>query len=201
MKKGAVVWLCGLAGSGKSTLARALREKLCAKFDNVIYLDGDELRELLGSFAYDKNGRVQVALSYARLAKFLSKQGQIVIVSTISLFREVYEFNRANLQNYFEIFIECDFDELKRRDQKGLYTGALSALARLEKNGANANVNAANADKSNVANMPNVVGVDIPYDTPNPHFTLNNTALNGLESKAQSIFTAFMNFYNQPHTL
>ena len=202
MKKGAVVWLCGLAGSGKSTLARALREKLCAKFDNVIYLDGDELRELLGSFAYDKNGRVQVALSYARLAKFLSKQGQIVIVSTISLFREVYEFNRANLQNYFEIFIECDFDELKRRDQKGLYTGALSALARLEKNGANANAdNAANVGKSNVANMPNVVGVDIPYDTPSPHFMLNNTALNGLESKAESIFEAFMKFYGTNATL
>ena len=43
MKKGAVIWLCGLAGSGKSTLARALNERLRAKFDNVIYLDGDEL--------------------------------------------------------------------------------------------------------------------------------------------------------------
>lgn len=30
-----------------------------------------------------------------------------------------------NLTEQFEIFVECEFDELKRRDKKGLYTGAL----------------------------------------------------------------------------
>lgn len=173
MKKGAVIWLCGLAGSGKSTLATTLSELLRAKFDNVIYLDGDEIRELLGNFSYDKKGRVQVALWYSRLAKFLSKQGQIVIVSTISLFNEVYEFNRKNLQNYYEIFVECDFDELKKRDKKELYTKALRG------------------------EIKNVVGVDIKFDTPQPHFTINNTALNELESKAKRIFEAFMKFYKR----
>ncbi len=173
MKKGCVVWLCGLAGSGKSTLAKALSELLRAKFDNVIYLDGDELRELLGNFSYDKKGRVQVALWYSRLAKFLSKQGQIVIVSTISLFNEVYEFNRKNLQNYYEIFVECDFDELKKRDQKGLYTRALSGLEK------------------------NVVGVDIAYDTPKPHFIIDNSKANELYKKSELIFAKFMNFYSK----
>ena len=109
MKKGAVIWLCGLAGSGKSTLAMALNERLRAKFDNVIYLDGDESREIFGHFSYDKNGRIDMAIKRSKLANFLSKQGQIVIVSTISLFNEVYEFNRATLQNYFEVFVECEF--------------------------------------------------------------------------------------------
>lgn len=30
-----------------------------------------------------------------------------------------------NLTEQFEIFVECEFDELKRRDKKELYTGAL----------------------------------------------------------------------------
>ena len=62
---------------------------------------------------------------WLEVANFLSKQGQIVVVSMILLFNEVYEFNRANCVNYFEIFVECEFDELKRCDKKGLYTGAL----------------------------------------------------------------------------
>lgn len=170
MKKGAVIWLCGLAGSGKSTLAMALNERLRAKFDNVIYLDGDESREIFGHFSYDKNGRIDMAIKRSKLANFLSKQGQIVIVSTISLFNEVYEFNRATLQNYFEVFVECEFDELKRRDQKGLYTKALSG------------------------EITNVVGVDIAYDTPSPNFTINNTKTIDLDKKSALILSEFEKF-------
>lgn len=170
MKKGAVIWLCGLAGSGKSTLAMALNERLRAKFDNVIYLDGDESREIFGHFSYDKNGRIDMAIKRSKLANFLSKQGQIVIVSTISLFNEVYEFNRANLQNYFEVFVECEFDELKRRDQKGLYTKALSGK------------------------IANVVGVDIAYDAPSPNFTINNTKTIDLDKKSALILSEFEKF-------
>lgn len=170
MKKGAVIWLCGLAGSGKSTLAMALNERLRAKFDNVIYLDGDESREIFGHFSYDKNGRIDMAIKRSKLANFLSKQGQIVIVSTISLFNEVYEFNRATLQNYFEVFVECEFDELKRRDQKGLYTKALSGK------------------------IANVVGVDIAYDAPCPNFTINNTKTIDLDKKSALILSEFEKF-------
>lgn len=170
MKKGAVIWLCGLAGSGKSTLAMALNERLRAKFDNVIYLDGDESREIFGHFSYDKNGRIDMAIKRSKLANFLSKQGQIVIVSTISLFNEVYEFNRATLQNYFEVFVECEFDELKRRDQKGLYTKALSGK------------------------IANVVGVDITYDAPRPNFTINNTKTIDLDKKSALILSEFEKF-------
>lgn len=173
MKKGAVIWLCGLAGSGKSTLARALNERLRAKFDNVIYLDGDESREIFGHFSYEKQGRIDMAIKRSKLANFLSKQGQIVIVSTISLFNEVYEFNRANLQNYFEVFVECEFGELKRRDQKGLYTKALSG------------------------EIANVVGVDIAYDVPCPNLVLENSKAVDLEQKAQVLCGEFLNFYKK----
>ncbi len=173
MKKGAVIWLCGLAGSGKSTLARALNERLRAKFDNVIYLDGDELREILEHFSYEKQGRIDMAIKRSKLANFLSKQGQIVIVSTISLFNEVYEFNRANLQNYFEVFVECEFEELKRRDQKGLYTKALSG------------------------EIANVVGVDIAYDAPRPNLVLENSKAVDLKQKAQVLCDKFLKFYTK----
>lgn len=175
MKKGAVIWLCGLAGSGKSTLARALNELLRAKFDNVIYLDGDELREILEHFSYEKQGRIDMAIKRSKLANFLSKQGQIVIVSTISLFNEVYEFNRANLQNYFEVFVKCEFGELKRRDQKGLYTKALSG------------------------EIANVVGVDIAYDMPRPNLVLENSKAVDLEQKAQVLCDEFLKFYDKSH--
>ena len=46
--KGLVIWVCGLAGSGKSTIGFSLYEALKEKNPNIVYLDGDELRDLLG---------------------------------------------------------------------------------------------------------------------------------------------------------
>ena len=169
MKKGSVIWLCGLAGSGKSTLAQALSQSLQTQLDNVVHLDGDEMRELFGHFDYDKNGRIQMALKRAILSRILAKQGKIVIVSTISLFKEVYEFNRANLPNYFEVFVDCNLEELHRRDQKQLYTSG-----------------------------HNVVGKDIAFDTPHPHFVIPNHERQNLEEKTQNLLTAFLNFYENP---
>lgn len=173
MKKGATIWICGLAGSGKSSLALALTQLLRERFDNIIYLDGDELREIFGHFSYDKNGRIDMAIKRAKMANFLSKQGQIVIVSTISLFSEVYAWNRANLQNYFEIFVKCEFDELKRRDQKGLYTKALRG------------------------EIKNVVGVDIDYDVPQPNLAIENSEAKDLDKKARFLCDEFLKFYTK----
>lgn len=48
---------------------------LKAKIPNVVYIDGDELRELFGATSYDKNGRIDMVLKRAKLAHILSSQG------------------------------------------------------------------------------------------------------------------------------
>lgn len=167
--EGGVIWLTGLAGSGKSYIAEALCKKLREKHHNIVYLDGDELRDLLGHYGYDKKGRVEVSMKRSKFAHFLSSQGMLVVVSTISMWNEIYEYNRKTLKNYFEIYIKCDFEELKKRDKKGLYSGALSG------------------------NIPDVVGVDIKYDEPKADFVLDNSKLDLLDEKVDSILKA-LNF-------
>lgn len=159
LNQGGVIWLTGLAGSGKSYIAQALYEKLRENFKNTIHLDGDEFRELLGHFGYEKEERIKVSLKKAQFAHFLGSQGMIVIVSAISMFKECYEYNRKNLKNFFEIYVECDFEELLRRDKKGLYSGALNKK------------------------IQNVVGVDIKYDEPKPDLTIDNTHFGALDEK------------------
>ena len=63
-------------------------------------------------------------------------QGSTVIVSVIGLFKELHEFNRLNIENYIEVFLDVPIDELKRRDPKGLYSryyqGAVKNVAGLD---------------------------------------------------------------------
>ncbi|MBZ7939194.1 adenylyl-sulfate kinase [Campylobacter sp. W0014] len=163
LKNGGVIWLTGLAGSGKSYIAEELCRKLKEKLNNIIYLDGDELRDLLGHYGYEKEGRIEVSLKRSNFAHFLSSQGMIVIVSTISMWDEIYTYNRKRFKNYFEIYIKCDFEELKKRDKKGLYSGALKG------------------------DIKNVVGVDIDFDEPHPDLIVDNSKLDNLEKKVAII--------------
>ena len=144
---GRVVWITGLSGSGKSTLATEVVGQLRALRNDVIRLDGDELREVFAAESinlqrHDRNGRLMLAMQYASLCRLLSMQGFTVVIATISMFREVYAWNRANVPGYFEVYLKVPIEELRRRDPKGIYR------------------------RFDAGDLLNVAGLDLPVDEP-----------------------------------
>lgn len=120
-----VFWITGLSGAGKSTLCRKLVEHLREKKRTVVMLDGDELREVMGAIhSHTQEERKELAMRYARLCKMIASQGVDVAIATISLFREVHEWNRANIPGYVEIYLDVPKEELIRRDPKQIYARA-----------------------------------------------------------------------------
>ena len=55
------------------------------------------------------------------MCKLLSSQGLTVVIATISMFEEVYVWNRKNLLNYFEVYLKVPIEELRHRDPKLIY--------------------------------------------------------------------------------
>jgi len=51
----------------------------------------------------------------------LINQGIDVVISVIGLFKELHRWNKENIPNYIEIFIDTPLEELINRDPKGLY--------------------------------------------------------------------------------
>ena len=135
------IWITGLSGSGKSTLSDKVVYLLRNKGMPVIHLDGDQLRNVFGLSGDSKknhtiDSRTFLAMQYARLCQMISSQGMTVVISTISMFNEVHNWNRINLQNYIEVFLRVPLKELRRRDPKGIYhrydTGKLKNVAGLD---------------------------------------------------------------------
>ncbi len=122
--KGTVYWITGLSGAGKTTVGTLFFNYLKTKKDNVIRLDGDVLREVFQSYDYSQEGRKQLGYEYARLCRMIANQGIDVVICTIVMFDEVREWNRKNIDNYREVYLEVCMDELRRRDQKGIYSRA-----------------------------------------------------------------------------
>ena len=136
-----VIWITGLSGAGKSSLAHALVTRIRTYHNPVVLLDGDVLREVFGAAAaneqnHGREGRVALAMQYAHLCRVLASQGLIVVIATISLFREVHAWNRVNLPGYFEVYLKVPIEELRRRDPKGIYrrfdAGELTRVAGLD---------------------------------------------------------------------
>lgn len=121
-----LIWITGLSGSGKTTIAQALFLELKKIEENTVFLDGDNFREILGNdLKYSRQDRLINAKRIHNMCKFLVSQNINVVCSTMSLFDEVFKLNRSTIDNYFEIFIECNLDELLKRDKKGIYSDAM----------------------------------------------------------------------------
>lgn len=123
---GLVIWVTGLSGVGKTTIATRLQARLRDVGDRPFLLDGDAVRAAIDdpTTGYDRASRLVNAYRICRMAKLASGQGFTTIVSTISLFHEIHDWNRRELPRYFEVHVTADSDVVRRRDPKRLYAQA-----------------------------------------------------------------------------
>ena len=173
-EKGTLYFFTGLAGAGKTTIGGLFYQKLQAKNPEAILLDGDRMRLETGDS--DESGVVLFEDRYtteARKAgargmfsncKALTDQGKDVVCCSIAMYQEIRDWNRANIENYKEIYIKVTRETLYRRDQKGLYSSGTK----------------------------NVVGVDLPYDEPvSPDIVVENDGLDTPEEIVERLVRHF----------
>ena len=85
-------------------------------------LDGDEVRENLSKgLGFSKEDRDTNVKRIGYVSKLLSRNGVIVIVASISPYRDVRNSVKESVTNFVEIYCDCPIEDLKIRDPKGLY--------------------------------------------------------------------------------
>ncbi|WDZ84798.1 adenylyl-sulfate kinase [Micromonospora cathayae] len=152
-----IVWLIGLSGAGKTTVGLRLAARLRADHPNLVYLDGDLLREVWGgTLSHDVAGRRVNAERLSRLCRMLDQQDIHVVAAVLSIFPEWQRWNREHLDGYFEVLLDVPMEVVVERDTKGLYRAALAGAA------------------------SDVVGVDIPFPRPaEPDLVLDSSGRDG----------------------
>lgn len=164
-----VIWITGLSGAGKTTLARRVADGLRKEGEAVVLLDGDELRCVLGADTtngehHGREARLELAFRYAKLCGIIASQGVTAVVATISLFKEVHEWNRKNLPGYFEVYLKVPLEELRRRDSKGIYRRFDEGATR------------------------NIAGLDLPVDEPeSPDVLFDHATVLSVESMTERV--------------
>ena len=120
---GLTVWITGLSGAGKSSIARALVEKWQSEREAAILIDGDAVRAINDyDLGHSPADRIKNAYRVSRLCQFLNQQGFNVVCATMSLYPEIWDWNRENLPRYIQVYVKAEMESLLKRDSKGVYS-------------------------------------------------------------------------------
>ena len=96
-----IYWFTGQPGAGKTTLGKYLEEYFPK--NNVIHIDGDDLRDAFKNKDYTETGRRLNVQRAQYVAQFLHSKGYVVIVSLVSPYRdqrEEFKFNTSVIEVY-----------------------------------------------------------------------------------------------------
>ncbi len=151
---GFTVWFTGLPSSGKSTLAKVLRDEIEKKNRHVEILDGDEVRlRLSKGLGFSKEDRDENIRRISYVAKIITRCGAVAITCAISPYKSIRQEARQEIQDFIEVFVDCELEQCIKRDLKGLYKKALSG------------------------EIKNFTGISDPYEKPdNPEITVNTSS-------------------------
>lgn len=119
--KGFLIWITGLAGSGKTTLANGIYDFIQDKYGQTVVLSGDDLRKEFIFNKFDKKSRQQYAMSFSCFCKKITDRRINLIFATVSLFKKVRAWNKKNIENYIEVYVESDFKKLVKKRKKPFY--------------------------------------------------------------------------------
>ncbi len=167
--KPGVVWITGLSGSGKSTIANELIKNFEKNAISYVLLDGDQIRKVIKETGYDYYSRRKHNLNVAYMASLFERQGNVVIVSLISPYRDVRNECRAICRDFIEVFIDTPVEICEKRDVKGLYKKARSG------------------------EIENFTGVSSPYEESYTREITISTVSETIESSAKIIFNYLKN--------
>ena len=101
-----VYWITGLSGSGKTTVAKEFIKLLNNIGHKCINIDEK------------KKERIMQAQKYSQMCKLFSEQGVTVVAAVGALFNSIQKWNRLNIKNYIEVFLDVPIKELKKRNKK-----------------------------------------------------------------------------------
>ena len=142
-KRGMTVWFTGLSGAGKTTIAQAVGEDLRRRGWSVELLDGDAVRQYLSrGLSFSKEDREENIRRIGFVAKLLTRNGVIVLISAIAPYRQVREEVRRDIEDFVEVYVNAPLEVCERRDVKGLY------------------------QKARRGEIKHFTGIDDPYESP-----------------------------------
>jgi len=123
--KGILFWITGLSGSGKTTLGRKIKKDITKIYGPTIMISGDDIRKIFKLKGYEYNERVIILKKYSLFAKYITEQKINIILAVVGMVETQRRWNRANIENYIEIYIQSSIKDIIKFKKKKIYNKKL----------------------------------------------------------------------------
>jgi adenylylsulfate kinase-like enzyme len=100
-----IYYLIGQPHAGKTTLSKLLKQHLYPQ--NIIQIDGDEIRDIFQNKDYSEQGRRKNIQRAQDIAKFLNAKGFDVIMSLVSPYKDLRDELKST-SNVTEVYIHTN---------------------------------------------------------------------------------------------
>ena len=105
-KKGILFWITGLSGTGKSSIGKLILPQIKKKYGPTILIHGDDFRSIWKLKKFNKKSRLENCEKYVQFCKYITDQNINIIFTVIGMYENIRQWNRKNIKNYIEIYIE-----------------------------------------------------------------------------------------------
>ena len=119
--KGILFWITGLSGSGKTTLGRKIKKDITKIYGPTIMISGDDIRKIFSLNGYEYKERVAILKKYSLFAKYITEQKVNIILAVVGMVEAQRRWNKANIENYIEIYIKSNVKNIIKLNKKKIY--------------------------------------------------------------------------------
>ena len=107
----------------KNLFSKSFSKNLQKKYKKIIWVDGDKFRRKYSKdLGYTIRDRRKNSMRIQKYCKKYDLKQYFVICSILSLFKNHQKSNRKLFSSYFQIFIKANFVEIKKRNNKSIYS-------------------------------------------------------------------------------
>jgi len=158
-----------MSGAGKTTLAEHTKNNLTLLGVPVEIIDADEYRKfIIKDLGFSKNDRCENIRRLAFIANKFSKHNITTIICAINPYEEIRQEIKKKYDNVKTVFINCEINELIKRDTKGLYKKALLPETHTDK-------------------IHNLTGINDPFEIPEKPDLIIDTSKDDVIKSTESL--------------
>ncbi len=163
-KRHYAVWITGLPGSGKTNIGKHFHKKFEKKYGSTLFFNGDDIRRIFNIKNFDIKSRKILSFHYSKFVEFISNQNINIIFTCVAMFDDVRKYNKKNIKNYKEVYIDSSLDQIIKARKKKLY----------------------------FKTKKNLVGLDLKVELPKkPDFIVRNNFKKSIKDLANELFLKF----------
>ena len=84
-------------------------------------ISGDDIRKIFSLKGYEYKDRVEILKTYSLFAKYITEQKVNIILAVVGMVDAQRKWNRTNIENYIEIYIQSKIKNIIKLNKKKIY--------------------------------------------------------------------------------